>query len=167
MKVARKRRSYSPNKYYFVMQSFLSRITCASYRYRISFSKQYPSVEIAILLNNQADTAVAVAELHREFEEFDNMCVFVTHSEPVFMAHVSSATERDGNHPMANRTSRSSRLNYTTHDTRHTSLEPAGPHNQHQRMTDDLDDNDDVDDDDDDDDDADDDDDDEKKTWDE
>lgn len=65
---------------------------CSAYHYRtILRGRHDPSVSIAILLYDQADTYDAVAFFHRKIDFIDNFQLIVTHREREFMDHCCSA----------------------------------------------------------------------------
>jgi len=87
LKVARQRRDRSPDQYWYVMQAFLSTFSCPSYRYQYAFSQRgYPSLHIAVLLDEAADADAAVDNLLRHFDDFDDVSVFATQSQRDFYA---------------------------------------------------------------------------------
>ena len=87
---ARTRRSSSPDQFLYAFRSALTLLSCTSYRFCTSFPKQgNPALFIAVLLDDEsADDAVA--HLLREFEEFDDVKVFATHSAESFLALCSN-----------------------------------------------------------------------------
>jgi cobalamin biosynthesis protein CobT len=83
------------DKFFYIMQDFRSVVNCSAFHYRgIWRKRQDPSIAIAILLYDQSDTDKAVAFIHREFEEIDNIQLIITHREREFMDHCNSASAR-------------------------------------------------------------------------
>ena len=83
------------DKFFYIMQDFRSVVNCSAFHYRgIWRKRQDPSIAIAILLYDQSDTDKAVAFIHREFEEIDNIQLIITHREREFLDHCSSAATR-------------------------------------------------------------------------
>ena len=87
---ARTRRSSSPDQFLYAFRSALSLLPCSSYRFCTSFPKRgNPTLFIAVLLDDESADDV-VAHLLREFEEFDDVKVFATHSAESFYALCSN-----------------------------------------------------------------------------
>jgi hypothetical protein len=81
---------------FYIMQDFRSMVNCSAFYYQTIWrGRQYPSIMIAILLHDPADTDNAIAFIDREFDFIDNIALFVTHRERVFRDHCCSATAQD------------------------------------------------------------------------
>ena len=87
LNVSRQRR----DKFFYIMQDFRSVINCSAFYYRVSWRQRLdPSVMIAILLHDPADTDKAVAFIDREFDFVESVDLFVTHREREMRDYCSS-----------------------------------------------------------------------------
>ncbi len=80
------------------MHDFICTIKCQAYRYHYTFPKRgYPSVHVAVLLDDADDSDVALEALFEVFYQFDDVQVYVTHCERAFFELCGSAAAAEGN----------------------------------------------------------------------
>ena len=99
LKVARKRRSRSPDLYYYSLQACLARFACQAYYYHYSFPKRgKSSVRVMVLLDGSSHINIAVEDILEVLFEFDDVLVCVTHCQRAFIVLCGSAAAADGNY---------------------------------------------------------------------